>query len=145
MPTELTSFLRSYHTLANTGDKAKLERMNMLVELRPMTAVWQVGRYVRWRAFLIAEQLCPVTYYDAFEKATQLFSKQVIERIGADAAVVLTKIEEHLREDTLNRIDTYIGIHKMRPSNRMVYAFVRSLRLTVVVRRKGQTQYVVRH
>jgi hypothetical protein len=126
----LDSFLKSYRDLIARGDQVKLQRMLMLVELKPLAAVWQTqGPYSSWNGFLAHEQLCPVHYFMYFEKAITLYKRPVIERVGVEVAVVLAKIEDHLRDATLSKVDAYIKAYGRRPTNRMVWTFVRALRL----------------
>lgn len=143
----LTEFLRSYRALSKTEEGARLARMFMLVELHPLRIVWQTGGHTSWNEFLRSEHLCPTGYFATFEEATWAYKKPVIERIGCDAAVALLRTEPHLRSLTLKRIDTFIKTHSVKPHIRQVYAFVRALRQTVVVRKQGKsnTAYVTRH
>jgi len=143
--TNLTEFLRKYRAYSSTEEKAKLARMFMLADLHPLSVIWQVGSYLSWTTFLRSERLAPPAYLASFEEAMKLYSRATVERIGADAAVALARIEPHLRDATLKRINSYIKVHGMRPHFRMVYTFVRGLRATVVVRQKGKTMHAMRH
>lgn len=127
----LNDFLRKYHRLSDTEDGAKLQRMFMLAEIHPLNVIWQVGSHRTWKTFLRAEQLVSSPYLESFEEAMNLYRKPVIQRIGADAAVCLARIEPHLRALVLKRIDGYIEAHGMRPKMPMTYSFVRALRKSV--------------
>jgi hypothetical protein len=144
---ELANFLAKYKGLVAAGHKAKLQRMYMLIELRPLVAVWQSGHHTSWRSFIENERLCPYTSLVRFEDATRLFKKAVIEEIGVDAAIALQKTEEHLREPTLAKIRAYIKVYKQPPTLMMVWCFVRALRLLPlsVVTKGGKRTYVQRH
>lgn len=67
---DLKSFLAKYRGLVAAGHRAKAQRMYMLLDLKPLVAVWQEGRYTSWRSFVIGEQLCAYESFRRFEKAT---------------------------------------------------------------------------
>ncbi len=145
----LSEFLRSYRKLSTSEEEARIKRLYLLVEFHALDAVW-AEEYPTWHALLRTEKLCPAPYFESFKEATSLYRPNVIERIGADAAVALARIEPHLRDLALKHINGFVQTHQMRPKFAQVYAIVRGLRRSVVVqtvRGKGKkaTAYVTRH
>jgi hypothetical protein len=142
----LSAVLTKCRLLSSKEENTKLARMRLLAVLYPMKLLWQESGHSSWHEFLRREHLAPYSYFMGFCEATKLFSKSVIDLIGADAAYVLARNEPHLREPALKMIRTYVKDRGLRPSLRRVYMFIRALRLTVVVRRvKGKTVYATRH
>jgi hypothetical protein len=146
---DLADYLSKYRTLVAKEDEVKFQRMLMLAELKPLVSIWQApGSYTSWSNFLAAEQLCPVSYFARFELALNLYKKSTIERIGVDAAVALMGVEEHLRPAVLDKVGAYLKAYKRRPTTRMVWTFVRALRLLpldAVVRHGGRHVSHTRH
>lgn len=128
--TKVENILAEFRSLAVKGAATKTRRMFLLVETRPLNVIWQAGPYMSWEAFLRGECLCSFAFYSAFETATRLFDRKLIECIGADAAAVLAKVEEPLRAATLKKIEAHMETFTTPPSNMMIWRYVRTLRET---------------
>lgn len=121
-------FIKSFRDLARKGNEMKLARMYLLTEVKPMSAIWRMGPYSTWAALLEKENLCSVAYFNGFEEALKVLRRSTIDRIGADLAVVVARVEPSLRDATIKKIDTYIDQHEVPPSRMLAWGFVRSLR-----------------
>lgn len=142
----IENILAEFRSLVVKGEATKTKRMFLLVETKPFTAIWQSGPYMSWGAFLRGECLCSEAYYNAFETATRLFDRKLIECIGSDAATVLAKVEEPLRAATLKKIEAHMEAFTTPPSNRMIWSYVHTLRMTPMpMVRKIQQQSRARH
>lgn len=122
------AFLKTFRQLVKQGEAAKLQRMFLLVETKPMTAIWRSGPYSSWNALLKGERLSSVPCFRDFERATTILKKTTIEAIGADAAVVLARIEEPLVKPVLDKIRSFIELNGARPSRPIVWSWVHSMR-----------------
>lgn len=141
-----SSFLADFRALVQEGNDAKLRRMFLLVEMKSMDAVWRTGPYNSWAEMIRQERLCPTGYYADFETACRVLKRSTIEKIGADAAVVLVNVEEQHRDATLKRIYAYIDALKVPPTRQLIWSFVRTIRMLPVVQTKNkQTKVYARH
>lgn len=123
--------------------------MWLLVEMKPLTVIWRLGAYPSWEALLRGEKVCSVPYFNDFERATRLFKKSTISVIGADAAVILARVEEPLQIPVLGNIKRHIDTHKVAPSGPTIWAWVRALRYLPVISKgkakMGQHASRIRH
>lgn len=121
------SFLKAIRSLTAKSEDARLQRMFLLVETKPLSIVWRSGPYRSWHALLRGEHLCPAAYFDSFELATQTFPRKLIEEIGADAAVVLVRVDKSLHDRLVQTIKGFIAMKGVRPSRRLIWSWARTI------------------
>lgn len=129
---DYTTFIQSCRKHQKNEGASELKRMFLLVEIRPLAAVWMTGPYKSWSALLKGENLCAPSRYDQFERATQVFKKTTIESVGVDAAVILARVEEPLQDLVFQKIKEFVAETSSFPRARTVWSWVHSLRLVAL-------------
>ncbi len=121
-------FLNTFRALSTESHELALKRMYLLVEMKPLTAIWRTGPYTSWNRLITGEHMCPVAKFDLFEAATRILKRKTIDKIGVDCACVVARVEESIREALLSKILGFVAVHHVPPTRQVCWAYVHSLR-----------------
>jgi hypothetical protein len=124
---EYESFIRNVKSYATRGESYRLKMMKLLVEMRPLTRVWQKGPYQNWDDMLRQESLCTPAHYRAFEKATTLLSDQDIERFGVYASALIARVPAQFRQQIIKQTRSWIALSNMPPTYQLIAKHVSDL------------------
>jgi hypothetical protein len=121
-------FINAYRSLSAESHELALKRMYLLVEMKPLAAVWRSGPYTSWNRLLTGEHMCPVAKFDSFEAATRILKRKTIEKIGVDCACVVARVEETIREALLSKILGFVEVYRVPPTRQVCWSYVHTLR-----------------
>lgn len=125
MSDKLSTHVRRIRDLKSRGVDFEIQAMYEVTELERMSVIWKADRSTSFETVITKERLCTVTRFRAFKKATSVFKRGTIEKLGLPCVCLLAVQNGPTRDRLLNLAMKFRDENGTEPTYQYIARFTR--------------------